>query len=62
MKQAIRDSLDSIQKKADDLSVKLSDPKLTSDINQLTKLNKEGPSLALFYYFNFNSIINSSES
>ena len=41
MKQAIRDSLDSIQKKADDLSVKLSDPKLTSDINQLTKLNKE---------------------
>ena len=41
MKQAIRDSLDSIQKKADDLSAKLSDPKLTSDINQLTKLNKE---------------------
>ena len=41
MKQAIRDSLDSIQKKADDLSGKLSDPKLTSDINQLTKLNKE---------------------
>ena len=41
MKQAIRDSLDSIQKKADDLSTKLSDPKLTSDINQLTKLNKE---------------------
>ena len=41
MKQAIRDSLDSIQKRADDLSVKLSDPNLTSDINQLTKLNKE---------------------
>ena len=41
MKQAIRDSLDSIQKKADDLSAKLSNPKLTSDINQLTKLNKE---------------------
>ena len=41
MKQAIRDSLDSIQKKADDLSTQLSDPKLTSDINQLTKLNKE---------------------
>ena len=41
MKQAIRDSLDSIQKKSDDLSTKLSDPKLTSDINQLTKLNKE---------------------
>ena len=41
MKQAIRDSLDNIQKKADDLSAKLSDPKLTSDINQLTKLNKE---------------------
>ena len=41
MKQAIRDSLDSIQKKADDLGAKLSDPKLTSDINQLTKLNKE---------------------
>tara|TARA_Y100001935_G_scaffold253369_1_gene259401 strand:- start:581 stop:1660 length:1080 start_codon:yes stop_codon:yes gene_type:complete len=41
MKQAIRDSLDSIQKKANDLSTKLSDPKLTSDINQLTKLNKE---------------------
>jgi len=41
MKQAIKDSLDSIQKKADDLSTKLSDPNITSDIDQLTKLNKE---------------------
>ena len=41
MKQGIRDSLDNIQKKSDDLSTKLSDPSITSDINQLTKLNKE---------------------
>ena len=41
MKQGIRDSLDNIQKKSDDLSAKLSDPSITSDINQLTKLNKE---------------------
>jgi len=41
MKQGIRDSLNNIQKKSDDLSRKLSDPNITSDINQLTKLNKE---------------------
>ncbi len=41
MKQGIRDSLDNIQKKSNDLSTKLSDPNITSDINQLTKLNKE---------------------
>ena len=41
MKQGIRDSLNNIQKKSDDLSTKLSDPNITSDINQLTKLNKE---------------------
>ncbi len=41
MKQGIRDSLNNIQKKSVDLSTKLSDPNITSDINQLTKLNKE---------------------
>ena len=41
MKQGIRDSLNNIQKKSDTLSTKLSDPNITSDINKLTKLNKE---------------------
>ncbi len=41
MKKNIRDSLESIKSKAEDLSTKLSDPEITSNIEQLTKLNKE---------------------
>jgi peptide chain release factor 1 len=41
MKESIRKSLTSLQEKANDLSQKLSDPSITSDISKLTSLNKE---------------------
>ena len=41
MKDTIRKSLLSLQKKALELSQKLSDPSITSDISKLTTLNKE---------------------
>lgn len=41
MKESIRKSLTSLQEKANDLSQKLSDPSITSDISKLTNLNKE---------------------
>jgi len=41
MKVNIRKSLESIKQKANELSSMLSDPSITSDIDQLTKLNKE---------------------
>ena len=41
MKVNIRKSLENIKLKANELSDKLSDPSITSDIDQLTKLNKE---------------------
>jgi len=41
MKANIRNSLQSIKQKANELSDMLSDPSITSDIDQLTKLNKE---------------------
>ncbi|MBL6693571.1 MAG: peptide chain release factor 1 [Proteobacteria bacterium] len=41
MKANIRKSLESIKLKANELSDMLSDPSITSDIDQLTKLNKE---------------------
>jgi len=41
MKANIRLSLENIKLKANELSDKLSDPSITSDIDQLTKLNKE---------------------
>ena len=41
MKANIRKSLENIKLKANELSVMLSDPSITSDIDQLTKLNKE---------------------
>ena len=41
MKANIRQSLENIKLKANELSDKLSDPLITADIDQLTKLNKE---------------------
>jgi len=41
MKANIRQSLENIKLKANELSDMLSDPSITSDIDQLTKLNKE---------------------
>ena len=41
MKANIRKSLENIKLKANELSDMLSDPSITSDIDQLTKLNKE---------------------
>ena len=41
MKDSIRKSLTSLQEKAEELSQKLSDPSITSDISKLTSLNKE---------------------
>ncbi|MAA92717.1 MAG: peptide chain release factor 1, partial [Gammaproteobacteria bacterium] len=41
MKESIRKSLINLQQKADELSKKLSDPTITSDISKLTSLNKE---------------------
>lgn len=41
MKESIRKSLTSLQEKASELSQKLSDPSITSDISKLTSLNKE---------------------
>jgi peptide chain release factor 1 len=41
MKESIRKSLTSLQEKANELSQKLSDPSITSDISKLTSLNKE---------------------
>ena len=41
MKANIRKSLENIKLKANELSYMLSDPSITSDIDQLTKLNKE---------------------
>ena len=41
MKESKRKSLTSLQEKANELSKKLSDPSITSDISKLTSLNKE---------------------
>ena len=41
MKESIRKSLINLQQKADELSKKLSDSIITSDISKLTSLNKE---------------------
>ena len=41
MKDSIRKSLTSLQEKTEELSQKLSDPSITSDISKLTSLNKE---------------------